>query len=299
MMPSWRKKIFVAALAGLTLCLAVIQIADARSLSGGRSMGRQSSTYSQWQSAAPPQRPVPVPQRYGAPGTPPPAAQPQRNRWLGPLAGVATGLGIGALMSHFGMGGGMGGGGGSLLLLIGLAIGGFFLFRQFFGKPVQRVYDATPPTWQNTGGETELLRPIQYDAAAARNESDWLIPASFDSEGFKHFAEVNFVRLQAAWDTADLNDILEFTTPEMFAEIKLKLNDCGTVANHTDVANVSAQLLGLEALANDSQMATVQFSGLMSEEIGAPAKPFKEVWNYIRHDMTQQTWRLAGIQQPF
>ena len=36
---------------------------------------------------------------------PTPAAQPNRSRWLGPIAGLAAGLGIAALLSHFGLGG--------------------------------------------------------------------------------------------------------------------------------------------------------------------------------------------------
>ncbi len=49
------------------------------------------------------------------------------------------------------------------------------------------------------------------------------IPADFDSAGFERNAKVNFIRLQAAIDAADLNDLREFTTPEMFAELQVEL----------------------------------------------------------------------------
>jgi predicted lipid-binding transport protein (Tim44 family) len=58
------------------------------------------------------------------------------------------------------------------------------------------------------------------------------IPADFDVAGFTRNAKVNFIRLQAASDTGNLNDIREFTTPEMFAELKMELAERGTTAAH-------------------------------------------------------------------
>jgi predicted lipid-binding transport protein (Tim44 family) len=58
------------------------------------------------------------------------AAAPKRN-WMGPLAGLAAGLGIAALMSHLGMGEAMG----NFLMLALLAVAawpcGFLLMRKF------------------------------------------------------------------------------------------------------------------------------------------------------------------------
>lgn len=294
-------KFVSSAILSLVFTLAFTQIVEAKSLSGGRSAGRQSSNYSQRQ-ATPPTTPAsPVQQQQAAPSSAQspaaPAAQPQRNRWLGPLTGIAAGLGIGALLSQFGMGGAMGGGIGNLLLIAGLAIGGVFLFRRFFSKPAVAGYGSTPMPWQNNGYQAEPSASTPGNTFTAPPASNWMIPASFDTEAFLRLAKVNFIRLQAAWDQADLDDIREFTTPEMFAEIKLQLNERGTTANHTDVVSVTAELLGIESLANQSQMASVQFSGMMSEEIGTPAKPFKEVWNLIRHDIDHPAWLLAGIQQ--
>lgn len=297
-MPARCRKFVAAAVIGLVFTLAFTQMADARSLSGGRTMGRQSTTYSQRQ-AAPTAMPVkPAPQQQAAPTPSQPPAAPPRNRWLGPLAGIAAGLGIGALLSHFGMGGALGGGMGGLLLLAGLAIGGVFLYRRFFGIPAAGGYNSAsaPLPWQDNNPSV-APSSASHDTVAALPETNWAIPSGFDTAGFLHLAKVNFIRLQAAWDQADLDDIREFTTPEMFAEIKLDLNDRGTATNHTDVVSCAAELLGIEALANGSQLASVQFSGMMREDVGAQANPFKEVWNFLRHDSQQSAWLLAGIQQ--
>ena len=50
-----------------------------------------------------------------------------------------------------------------------------------------------------------------------------VVPAGFDSDAFVRNAKVYFVRLQAAWDVGNIADIREFTTPEMFAEVKVDL----------------------------------------------------------------------------
>ena len=66
-MPARHRTYVISTIVGLVFALAFTQMADARSLSGGRSMGRQSSTYSQRQ-AAPTATPVkPAPQQQAAP----------------------------------------------------------------------------------------------------------------------------------------------------------------------------------------------------------------------------------------
>ena len=56
------------------------------------------------------------------------------------------------------------------------------------------------------------------------------VPAGFDTEAFVRNAKVYFVRLQDAWDRGNSNDIREFTTPEMFAEVKLDIDARGYAA---------------------------------------------------------------------
>jgi predicted lipid-binding transport protein (Tim44 family) len=45
------------------------------------------------------------------------------------------------------------------------------------------------------------------------------------------------------------------------------------------------------------QLASVRFTGMIREEVGASAQPFDEVWNFARPVDTQGGWVLAGIQQ--
>jgi predicted lipid-binding transport protein (Tim44 family) len=124
----------------------------------------------------------------------------------------------------------------------------------------------------------------------------WSLPADFDVEGFLRSAKVYFVRLQAAWDAGDQADIREFTTPEMFAEIKLDLTERGAAPNQTDVVQIEAELLGIEEQGRNA-LASVRFHGLLREAPGAAVAPFSEVWNLVKPLSDTHGWLLAGIQQ--
>jgi len=59
------------------------------------------------------------------------------------------------------------------------------------------------------------------------------VPAAFDSEGFTRIAKMIFIRLQAANDEANLDDLRKFTTPELFASLRLELQERGNAAQPT------------------------------------------------------------------
>jgi predicted lipid-binding transport protein (Tim44 family) len=140
------------------------------------------------------------------------------------------------------------------------------------------------------------VAPLAGVAAVAENQGNWTIPADFDVPNFLRHAKMNFIRLQAAWDKADVNDIREFTGPEMFAELKMQLQERGASKNETDVVTIDAEMLGVETQAYD-YLASVKFTGMIKEEANMPAAPFSEVWNLAKPINGQGGWILVGIQQ--
>jgi predicted lipid-binding transport protein (Tim44 family) len=121
------------------------------------------------------------------------------------------------------------------------------------------------------------------------------IPAGFDREGFERIAKMIFIRMQAAHDSADLNDLRQFTTPEMFAAVRLDLQERGASPNHTDVVKVDAEVLDVAQDA-DRQVVSVRFHGLVREDEGAQTHDFDEVWHLVRQG-DSPAWAIAGIQQ--
>ena len=260
--------------------------AEAKRLGGGSSFGMQR------QSVAP--KPA-APTRQVAPATPAaptpaPAAAPKRN-WLGPIAGLAAGLGIAALLSHFGLGEEMA----SILMLAVMAMAVLFVVRLLFRRN-SPAPAAAPLQYAGAGqgGYSPVADVAHAGASAGQMKSP--IPDGFDSEGFLRVAKLNFVRLQAANDASNLEDIREFVTPEVFAEIKMQMDERGRVVQQTDVVTLNAELL--EVVTEDARyIASVRFNGMIREAEGAPALPFDEIWHLSKPIDGSRGWMIAGIQQ--
>ncbi len=283
----------------LALSLAVASIgfapfdAEAKRFGGGGSSGMQRSMPSRSPEFSPPSRPA------QATPTPTPAnvpVQAPRRSWMGPIAGLAAGLGIGALMSHFGLGGGFG----NLLTMVLLALVAFavirFAMRRFApGGPALATANGMPftpnavPRASPTNG-AYVAQPTSQPVAAPS------LPPGFDAAGFERVAKMIFIRMQAANDTADLNDLRAFTTPEMYAVVRLELQERGNAPQQTDVVSVDAQVRDVVVEA-ERQIVSVRFHGLIREQLDAPAEPFDEIWHLVRPLDGSREWAIAGIQQ--
>jgi predicted lipid-binding transport protein (Tim44 family) len=121
------------------------------------------------------------------------------------------------------------------------------------------------------------------------------LPSDFDAAAFERIAKMIFIRLQAANDVGDLDDLRTFTTPEMFAAIRLDLQDRANAPQRTDVVRVDAQVLDI-ASEEARQIVSVRFNGLIREQPDAPAEPFDEVWHLVRPADGSRDWAIAGIQ---
>ena len=266
--------------------------AEAKRLGGGGSSGMQRQSVSP---SAPPSA-AKAPTQAGAPAAP--AAQPKRS-WMGPLAGLAAGLGLAALASHFGFGEGL-----ANMMMIGLLIMAVVMVAGYFMRKKAGAQQAGMGGLQYAGAGQDYGRnvPSQPEftpaggsgavAAASTNS----IPADFDVDGFVRNAKVNFIRLQAANDAGNLDDIREFTSPEMFAEIKLAMGDRGAAKQETDVIQLNAEVVDVAEEAS-RYVVSVRFHGLIREERAAPTEPFDEIWNMTKPRDGSRGWTLAGIQQ--
>lgn len=300
------KKFLIALMVAASAMTVVVADAEARRLGGGGSIGRQSQGFSgqspaqssnqlsnsnQAKQAAPAGTPQSVPPKPASP-------------WRNILGGALLGLGLGALLSHLGIGGALASAIGTILMIALLALAVMFLIRLFRGKSggnraqpaFAGGYPAEPAERTPEIGSRVEPAAFQGEPAASGSSAPLNVPADFDVPSFLRHAKTYFIRLQAAWDKADINDIREFTTPEMFAELRLQLQERGTSPNVTDVLSLDAELLGVEKT-GDEYVASVKFSGMIKEAENAAAEPFGEVWNLTKPVSGQGGWVLAGIQQ--
>ena len=138
-------------------------------------------------------------------------------------------------------------------------------------------------------------RMVAAPAAGALQTAQPSLPADFDAAAFERIAKMIFIRLQAANDKSDVNDLRAFTTPELFSSLRLDLQDRGGAAQQTDVVTLNAELLDF-AQENEQQIVSVHFSGLIREEATAGAQSFDEVWHLVRPTNDSRSWAIAGIQ---
>lgn len=276
------KRMFIALFAivlGLGFSLASFD-AEARRLGGGRSFGMSRSGSSMQRQAAPaPSSPAAAPKPGAAP-------QPSgASRWLGPIAGLAAGLGLAALLSHFGLGEGMA----NVLMIFLLIFGAVFLFRMLSRKQ--------QPALRPAGAHAPMhFEPVSAPASTGATWTAPSVPAGFDVEGFLRQAKLNFLRLQAANDAGNLDDIREFTTPEVFAEIMMQFDERKRAAQATDVARLDAELADL-VTEEGHHIASVRFHGQIREGADAAPEAFDEVWHLTKPVDGGAGWKIAGIQQ--
>ena len=294
----------LAAVLALSLSLTVGEAEAAKRLGGGSSLGMQ-------RQATPP---AAAPASAARPATAAPQAQQPKRSWMGPLAGLAAGLGLAALASHLGFGEEL-----ASMMMIGLLVMAVLVV---VGMVMRKRAAAQRPALAGAGmqyaGADPNASARPFEPAPALNpapnpvqEPAWTpagtaaatpgmvgsghIPADFDVASFERTAKVQFIRLQAANDAGNLDDLRAFTTPEMFAELKMNLSDRGAAAQQTEVVHIDAQVLDVDEEAA-RYVVSVRFSGQIRED-GAPAEAIDEIWHLVKPRYGNEGWRLAGIQQ--
>ena len=298
---------FLAVVAVAVAAFALHDAAEAR-LGGGKSFGAQRPSVAP-RAATPPAATPPAAAAQPVMPAQPSMALPAKpaasgaSRWLGPIAGLAAGLGLAALLSHFGLPEGMG----SFLLIALLVVGAVFALRLVFTRRTQNpsplayagardpgtapaaFEKSAPPEW----GGAPRIEPVLGSTAPAPVAVT--LPPGFDAEGFIRQAKLQFVRLQAAHASGDREAFRDVLTPEMLAEVLREL-DSGAAHAAPEVITLAAEVLEV-VTEGDRHWASVRFTGTLREGAGTVPSAFDEVWNLSKPVDGKTGWLLAGIQQ--
>ena len=308
--------VIVSCALAVTMTLAGAPAEAAKRMGGGKSMGQQSSNVTKREAA--PAAPA------AAPGAA--AAAAPKKPWGAMLGGLAAGLGLAWLASSLGLGGAMANiMMFALLALVAVVVIGFVMRKMKGGNSnqsqspfaMQGAGNASTPRGyspENVGNDASARPWERNNMAFDTTKSDssgsmigsglsgsqsWGVPADFDADGFLKACKANFMTLQDAWDRSDINSLRAMMTDDMLSEIKTQLAEreshTGVGANKTDVQMLDAKLLGIEELAN-AYMASVEFSGMIREDLSSGASPFREVWNMTKPRNGTGGWLVAGVQ---
>lgn len=308
-----KKTRWMAIAAATFLIGAPMLEAEAKRLGGGTSIGRTAPSSGTKSATATPAKPA-QPQAAPAPTAPQPAAA--KSSWMGPLAGIAAGLGLAALASYLGLGEEFM----SLMLIMLAVVAVFAVFRIIaarrqaqsggYGQPAMAKSgyggnelggEARPGnvTWPaSTGGRSgagsENVEPVFTPESA---------PAEISQEEIDQFMKVareQFTRLQAIWDSGDIHALAEFCTSEMTRELSHQIAARKGESNVTQVVRLDAQWLGMTESLDDFgkpvDEVQVRFSGLIREGTEVAAADFNEAWT-LHRPKSGGGWLLAGITQ--
>lgn len=298
----------------------------AKRVGSGKSVGTQRQATADKAPGTPAQSAAAAP-AAGAAGAA--AAAPSRS-WMGPLAGLAAGLGIAALASSLGFGGELA----SMVMMGLLAVAvmaaiGFFMRKRAAAQQGGAGAGRMQPAMASVGNRAQSDNPApayRVDmppsnqtnrtvlpgngttasgsaigsaigsglAPESSGQTGW--PADFDVAGFERNAKVNFIRLQAANDAGNLDDIGQFTSPQMFAELKMDLSERGATPQKTDVIQLDAKVIDVEVGAS-LYVVSVQFNGMLRDSTEEANESFNEIWHFEKPRSGNGGWVLSGIQQ--
>lgn len=274
---------FAAALVGTVFFITEV---EAKRLGGARNLGAQRTITN-----PPPAKPA---QQQAAPAAT--QAQPAAaggSRWMPILGGLAIGGALGWLMGANGLGGLMVG----IMLAALLVFGAATVFRLLAARrgdaqrPMRMQYAggmgsetvAAPPPSQSAGFEPQAPAVTQ-------------VPAGFDVAGFLRGAKLNFMKLQAANDSGNLEELREFTAPDLFEEFRRDIESRPGLRQQTDILSLNADLLEV-ATEGGRHWASVRFAGTVRETPASAPVGFEEVWNLSKPVDGSSGWLLSGIQQ--
>lgn len=269
----------------LSLGLSV-QYADAARMGGGKTSGSMSRSYAPSKSNATTQQ---TPNR----GT---AAQGSgMSRFMGPLAGLAAGSLLGAML----FGGGFHGFGGMDMIL--LAIAAFVAYKFFMRRKTANAHAGASPQQQPHDAPRDpqpMARTAHTENSAASNSAGgqyagFGTPNWFDRERFLSDARTHFETLQRAWDANDLAQIQDYVTPSFYNELKEERRQ-QPADNKTEIVRLFVELGGVQEFDREAE-ASVLFHGVLREQ--GQEVEFNETWHLTRDLRDGAPWYLQGIEQ--
>ena len=324
-----KKSNWLAVAAAAFLAGAPIIEAEAKRLGSGSNMGRVAPGSGASQAVpAKPAQPQAAPQAAKPATANPAAAQAAtRSSWMGPIAGLAAGLGLAALASYLGFGEELM----SLMLILLAVVVVFAVFRMLAGRRQASAGQYGQPAMAKTGyGNNELGAearssnvswPAQmgssaggsagggagvsgYAGAAGVGGAAQVAATDVSAEEIAQFVKVaseQFNKLQSIWDSGDIHTLAEFCTPEMTRELSHQIAGRKGSQNLTQVVQLDSEWLGMADSQDDFGKPVdevhIRFSGLIREAADAAASDFNEIWTLHRVKNGDTGWQLAGITQ--
>jgi len=197
-----------------------------------------------------------------------------------------------------------------LIILAGV---GYFVYRRFAAKKNTLATSSVAPSSpfgfgnnnaQPSGSNTNIFgQPVGggssapsagFGAASPFTTNGQTLPDGTENAAFLRQARATFLHMQTMNSTSNLEELRRYFTPDMFNAVQ------SDIANNHDTAEfptLNAQIVD-SAQENGQYVASVLYSGTVSEDLNSAPVPFSETWHFVQAiGSTDRKWLVAGIQQ--
>lgn len=221
---------------------------------------------------------------------------------FGGMGGIFGGLLAGSLLGSMLGGGGLAGAGGGLLDI--LLIGGiaYLAFRFFKSRNARKEDENTndrPQYSYKPNNYTDSDNDVQNDSWAHLRtnpqENAQEDVRSFNEEEFMIGAKQLYTRLQSSWDERDMDDIAHFTTPTLYKDLQDQYKEDPNPST-TEIVLVNGHVVEVKT-EGAFEYVTVLFDATLREDQSQESSlQVKEYWHFVRNKVTNDSWKLDGIQ---
>lgn len=277
---------FLLPLIALAFIFTWPDLADAKRVGGGGSFGSKPSYNSGYNKPVAPTKNTPSMAQQATPS-------PSR---FGGFGGMLGGLLMGGLLGSMLFGGGFSGPG--LMDILLLATGGFLLFK-FMKSRKAATANSAPYAF---AGNVNTQKPSTGGGWAPQRFEEQrplepAMPQGVDEQEFISGAKALYTRLQSSWDRRDLEDIRQFTSPEVHREI-VRQATLDSSPGRTEILMVDARVLEVRTAGSETILSVLFDAMLREDNATERAEQVREVW-HIRRDESSSSpqWTLEGIQQ--
>lgn len=161
--------------------------------------------------------------------------------------------------------------------------------------PFARGNNAAPTGNSATGSNTNIfgqsVGATSGTGGAFSNNGNQLADGT-EPAAFLRQARAKFLHLQSMNSSSNVEEVRRYFTPDMYTAIR---EDILSNDDFAEFPQLSAQVLE-SSQENGQYVASVEFSGTVSESVNAQAVPFTEVWHFVKPQNSSE-WLVAGIQQ--
>lgn len=275
---------------GLALCLSLTlsMEAEAKRFGGGKSWGKAPTSQPMRRADSPAAAPAAAPAGAAAATAGRGAAASGASRWLGPLAGIAAGGLLAAMLFGDGFEG-------LQLMDILLFAGIAFLLFKLFASRRQAPSMAGAGQGMPQGMARQPVSDNLFGGSAAPERGAINAPAWFDEARFVAAGREHFMSLQQHWDANEMDKVAEFVTPQLFGYLRDERASLGEGYQATYIDNLQAHLDDVQQQ-GDTTVASLTFIGVSKTSRFDQGEPFSETWRMEREG-DNAPWLIAGIRQ--